>query len=603
MKERLEAYLKVESAGNAVFTDKGDTFACISTRAGAPQIWQRTISQGSWRQRSFGNERIWRISAHPQTGSILFCMDVGGNENEQIFMLAPDADAPVNLSQDPASRHYLAGLSCDGKTVVYSSNARTPETFDIWTMDIQTGEKRLVVQNSDHYNTPAAGGLSPDGRYVLYNKLLGASNSAMWMADLTTGATVKIPADDVVAAYDSPVWRSDSQGFYVLTDRNSEFAFVAYYDVKTAALTEVYRTDWDVENLALSADDRYLAMIVNADGYSALRILDTKTGALLNIPEPPKGVISYYETLDFSRDGHKLLFSLSSGKRPKDIWMLDLDADSLRRVTDSRMEGVDPDELVEPQLCRFQSFDGLSVPYWLYVPAGKKAEHIPLVIEIHGGPEGQEKPAFDAVIQYWLLQGIAVVAPNVRGSTGYGKTYQSLDDVEKRLDSVHDIDALVQHLIDTGVADEKAIAVMGMSYGGFMTLSCAARYPHRWACAVDTVGMYNLVSFLENTAPYRRSHRESEYGTLAHDRETLYRVSPISRIDDLTAPLMVIHGRNDPRVPFSETEQVVEHLRQKGVKVEFLPYDDEGHGIIKLKNKLDCYPKVAAFLRKNLGIE
>ena len=267
------------------------------------------------------------------------------------------------------------------------------------------------------------------------------------------------------------------------------------------------------------------------------------------------------------------------------------------------MQGIDRSTLIEPELCHYTSFDGLTVPYWFYLPNGKKPERVPLVIEIHGGPEGQEFPGFEPVIQYLLSEGIAVVAPNVRGSTGYGKTYHHLDDVEKRLDSVHDIDALVQHLIDTGVADEKAIAVMGMSYGGFMTLSCAARYPDRWACAVDTVGMYNLESFLENTAPYRRSHRETEYGTLEHDRETLRRVSPIAKIDDLTTHLMVIHGANDPRVPVTETEQVVQKLRNKGVEVDYLRYEDEGHGIVKLKNKLDCYPKVAAFLKKHLGLE
>jgi dipeptidyl aminopeptidase/acylaminoacyl peptidase len=211
-------------------------------------------------------------------------------------------------------------------------------------------------------------------------------------------------------------------------------------------------------------------------------------------------------------------------------------------------------------------------------------------------------PSFNDFIQHLVSEGIAVVAPNVRGSTGYGKTYTHLDDVEKRLDSVRDIDSLVSHLVSAGIAHKDKLAVMGTSYGGFMTLSCAARYPDLWACAIDTVGMYNLVTFLENTAPYRRPHRESEYGSLEKHRELLERVSPAAKIHNITAPIMIIQGRNDPRVPVTEAEQAVAALRALGRTVEYLCYDDEGHGIIKLKNRLDCYPRMAAFLKKYLRV-
>lgn len=208
---------------------------------------------------------------------------------------------------------------------------------------------------------------------------------------------------------------------------------------------------------------------------------------------------------------------------------------------------------------------------------------------------------YTPLTQYLVQQGFHVVAPNIRGSVGYGKTYHHLDDVEKRLDSVHDVACLVEHLVTEGIADPKRIAVMGASYGGYMTLACITNYPDLWAAAVDTVGMSNLETFLENTAEYRRAHRESEYGTLAHDRETLRRVSPIHKVDRITAPLMVIHGANDPRVPVSEAEQIVSSLRSRGVPVKYLRYEDEGHGLSKLKNKLDCYPQVAAFLKEHLG--
>ena len=246
----------------------------------------------------------------------------------------------------------------------------------------------------------------------------------------------------------------------------------------------------------------------------------------------------------------------------------------------------------------------LEVPYFLYVPKGKQLHDLSVMISIHGGPEGQSRPNLSGkeFLQYIVSQGIAVVEPNVRGSIGYGKMYSHLDDVEKRLDSVKDIESLVKHLIDTGIANAKRISVMGTSYGGFMTLSCAARYPELWCCAVCTVGMFNLVTFLENTAPYRRPHRESEYGTLAHDRETLFNVSPVAAVDGIRGPLMIIHGRNDPRVPVSEAIQTMDYIKGRGVDAQMLIYEDEGHGVNKLKNKLDCYPKMLEFVKKYMQL-
>mgnify|MGYP004515172453 FL=1 len=330
-------------------------------------------------------------------------------------------------------------------------------------------------------------------------------------------------------------------------------------------------------------------MTVNEDGYYKLHIFDLEGNCEVNAPQPPAGAVSSYGTLSWSPAAHRLLFTLSSGKRPENVWLLDLDKDVLRPLTYSDLHGLSADMLAEPQLLHFRSFDGLEVPFWLYVPHGAERKNLPVVVEIHGGPEGQELPTFTPFIQYLVGEGIAVAAPNVRGSTGYGKTYTHLDDVEKRLDSVKDIGSLVDYLVGEGIADPARMAVTGMSYGGFMTLSCATRLPDRWCCAIDTVGMYNLETFLENTAEYRRAHRESEYGSLAHHREILRAVSPIAKIDDIQAPLMVIQGRNDPRVPAEEAEQVVGTLREKGHAVEYLCYEDEGHGITKLKNQLDCY--------------
>lgn len=600
MNEKLKRYLKMTTERSPVWLDANETIAFIRHDASGTHIWKRRLAGGACEQCTFGDERVWNIKSVPETGDILYATDVGGNEREQIYLLRKGEKDPINLTDDPASRHFLGGLTRDGKMLAYACNARAKQTFDIWRKDVATGEARLVKEHCDNYNWPADDALSPDGRYILYNKLRGESNNPLWMTDLGNGASVRIPADDRLSAETNPAWRHDGAGFYLLSDRGGDFLDVYYYDASSGEMEPAFQYGWDAERLALSADDRYLAVTVNEGGYTKLHVHDLQTLAEVNTIAPPRGVLSDYQQLSWSPKGHKLLFTLSSGRRPEGIWLLDFDAESLCRVSDDAVAGEDQASLVEPLPGRFASFDGLEVPYWLYVPAGKKPENLPIVIEIHGGPEGQEMPSFNDFIQYLVSEGVAVVAPNVRGSTGYGKAYSHLDDVDKRLDSVRDIESLVAHLVSGGIANREKIAVTGTSYGGFMTLSCAARYPELWACAIDTVGMYNLVTFLENTAAYRRPHRESEYGSLAKHRDVLERVSPAAKIGDISAPIMIIQGRNDPRVPVTEAEQAVAALRSLGRTVEYLCYDDEGHGIAKLKNRLDCYPRMAAFLKKYL---
>lgn len=600
--DKLESLLRAGTSRSAVWLDEDRTIAYIKTGAAGPQLWEMDIETGEKKRRTFGDERIWAIDSQPATGTIIFGMDEGGNECEQIYLLEKDSKEPHALTSSPKTRHFVGGLAADGKTVAFASNERTPETFDIWTMDAKTGEKKMVLQNSDHYNWPAKNALSPNGRYMLYNKLLGESDNALWMVDLTTGKAVRVPGDDRISAETNPAWLSDSSGFYLVTDRDAEFKYACFYDIASGKMEKAFSYDWEVELLAVSGDDKYVAVTVNEGGYVDLHIYERSTGREINVPHTPKGVVSTYSHLRWSQKGHKLLFTFSSGKRPENIWLLDVDADCVKALESSDLGSVKAEELCEPVPMEFTSFDGLKVPFWLYVPQGSTGKDMPLVVEIHGGPEGQEMPDFTPFIQYLVSEGIAVAAPNVRGSTGYGKTYTHLDDVEKRLDSVKDIESLVDYLVKEHIADKDKMAVTGMSYGGFMTLSCAARLPKLWCCAIDTVGMYNLETFLENTAEYRRAHRESEYGSLAHHREILRAVSPIAKVGDIEAPLMVIQGRNDPRVPAEEAEQVVDTLRRSGHTVEYICYEDEGHGVSKLVNQLDCYPKMAAFLKKNMGL-
>lgn len=595
MSDILKSFLTAPESHSPLYLNE-QLIMYTSNKSGDTQLWEKNLANGEEIQLTHGKERVFGQHADRDTETLVFSMDVGGNENAQVFMLKKGMKEPKHLTSNNKVRHMIGGIK--GKRLVVAENERDEQSFDISVIDLDSGEKTTVLINRDHYNWPSS--LSPDGRFLTYNKLKGESDNALWMVDTYTGQSLRIAPDERISAETQACWLPDSSGFYLLTDRVGEFISLAFYQVEDASFQLVKSYDWDVQSLAVTGEGKYLAVIKNVDGYSELQVYEREGMKEVALPPLPKGVYAPYSTMDAI--GSKLLFSISLPQEPENIYQLDLANKKLEQLTFNTVANTDKDSMVKPQLLRFSSFDGLHVPFFLYVPKGKEASNLPVMIDIHGGPEGQEMPAFNPFLQYMLAEGIAVVAPNVRGSTGYGKTYTHLDDVEKRLDSVRDIEELVKFLVKQGIADEKRIGVMGVSYGGFMTLSCAARLPRLWACAIDTVGMFNLVTFLENTAPYRRLHRESEYGSLEKNRQLLYDVSPVSKVDDILAPLMVVHGANDPRVPVGEAEQVVQRLKDRGVQVEYLLYADEGHGISKLKNKLDCYPKMASFIKKHLKI-
>ena len=401
---------------------------------------------------------------------------------------------------------------------------------------------------------------------------------------LETGEWVEIAPHDDEAYVGPPGWLPDGGSFLFATSAGRDTAAIARHDVAAGTWEVVLESPWD---LAALVDDAGANLLVheNEDGYSRLELRDPATLELRHeVPLPGRGVVS--DTV-FSGDGRLLAFHFSSSLEPGDIWLHDTVSGETRRLTTSPSE-VPRSHLVEPELHRFESFDGESVPVYLYEP--EDGYPVPVVIWIHGGPESQLRPTWNALHQYFIARGFAVAAPNVRGSTGYGKRYEHLDDVEKRLDSVRDLAALHDWLETRRGIDASRAVLFGGSYGGYMVLAGLAFHAERWAAGVDIVGISSLVTFLENTSAYRRAYREREYGSLERDRELLESVSPISRIDEIRAPLFIIHGANDPRVPLSEAEQLHRELVERGVPSELVVYEDEGHGLGKLKNRLDAYP-------------
>jgi dipeptidyl aminopeptidase/acylaminoacyl peptidase len=343
--------------------------------------------------------------------------------------------------------------------------------------------------------------------------------------------------------------------------------------------------------------------VTNTDGYSLLEIFDVSNGwearQSLLTPTLPGGIVA--ETV-WSHDGARLALTFVTPDDAPDVWVWDEVAGVVWRATQSSLGGIPRQTFVNPSLIHYPTFDGREIPAFLYLPHDKQ-QGLGVVISVHGGPESQARPIFSPVIQYLVSCGYGVLTPNVRGSTGYGYEYQSLDDVRLRMDSVKDLQYAALWLHDSGIADPGRIAVMGASYGGFMVLAAVTNYPDLWAAGVEIVGIANFVTFLENTGSWRRKLRESEYGSLEHDREFLEQISPIRLVNRITTPMFVVHGANDPRVPVGEAEQIVSALRARGVPVEYLRFEDEGHGLVKRSNRLIAYPAIADFLNQHLGAQ
>ncbi len=606
----IARYLNARTAYWPTFSADGCHVAFLTDITGLPQVWQVAVPMGqsepTWPdQLTFGGDRVLDAHYSPVPGDerLIFARDVGGNENAQIYLLPGDGSEELSLTVGhEAAMHSFGAWSRDGERILYAANRRDAGLFDLYLQRLD-GEAHLVWQNeTPGYLTNVR--FSPDGRRAAVTRMQGSFDHELFEVDLASGEARQLLAVEEDVRYVACEYAADGRALYLDTDLGADYLYIARLDLESGALDRLAAPDWDCEAMCVSPDGCRLAYAVNVNGARELGVLDLGTGATYQrtpVADTP-GILADGH-LVFSPDGQRVAFSLTTATQTADVHLWDVEEDVVWPVTRSSHGGIPCERFVAPELVRYPTFDHdedgdvRQIPAWFYAPA-KAHPPFPVVILVHGGPEGQYSPGFHSVIQYLLASGYAVLAPNVRGSTGYGKAYSHLDDVEKRMDSVADLARAAHWLRDQPQIDGERIVVYGGSYGGFMVLSALTTYPDLWRAGVDIVGISSLVTFLENTSDYRRAHREAEYGSLARDREFLEEIAPINHVDRISAPLMVIHGANDPRVPLSEAEQLVAALEARGVPVEFLVFDDEGHGVVKLKNKLVAYPAIVAFLER-----
>jgi dipeptidyl aminopeptidase/acylaminoacyl peptidase len=529
--------------------------------------------------------------------TLLFTEDRDGNEKTQIYRIGTAAGStPEALTDNPNAIHHFAAMR--GTELLYASNERDAGLFDTYIKDVATGQKRMV------YKAEAPGiyprGFSKDGQSLLLSRSYSNGHNDLLLLDLASGKTRNLTSHLGEAKFSNTRWVRNNS-LTLLTDAGRDKENVAVFNLDTGKLKYVTNAKWDAETVRYTRDSRYRVTCLNEDGYSRFHVYDRTQKHEVALRNMPDGQVV---AQDFAPDGKSMVFCLSQSTQPSSLWRLDLQSGEVKPFMPTPGPLPSLQGTVAPQLVRYSTFDGKQIPAFLYTPGGPTdpAQHhaYPTVVYVHGGPEGQHRPAFDSTVQYLVSRGFQVLAPNVRGSKGYGRAYSHADDVDKRMDSVEDVASAARWLSDTGRADRDEIAVMGGSYGGYMTLAQLAFHPELWAAGVDIVGMSNLETFLRNTGAWRRANREAEYGSLSRDLELLRRVSPLNSVDRIEAPLMVIQGANDPRVPQSEADQIVEHVRGKGGVAEYLLFKDEGHGIAKRPNRVKAYTAAADFLSEHL---
>ena len=601
----IERYLNVHSAFGASFRADG-TLSFRMDTTGTPQVW--TVPEaGAWpTQRTFYDERVTFASPSPERAETVFGMDDGGDERGSLFRL--DDEGRITELTQPDAKHRWGGWSHDGDRIAFASNRREESVFDVYVRprDGTDGDARRLLEGDGWLSVA---GWSPDDSRLLVHEARSNVDTDVYVLDIESGALAALtgegfPGDgntgDEAVRYKSLSWGPDGEYVYCCSDRDGDTLSLVRLDADDGGLeTVVDGGTWNVDGVAIDDGTGRIAYSRNVDGYTELTVGDLDGGRIDPRPDPelPAGLAG---GVAFDDGADRFAVTVTTDTHNANVYVVDIETGAAERWTQAPTAGIPESTFVESDPVRYGTFDGREIPGYLSVPETVPEGGAPTIVDVHGGPESQRRPSFSALKQYLLAHGYAVFEPNVRGSTGYGREYAALDDVEKRMDAVADVEAAAAWLADRSEVDGDRLIVKGGSYGGFVALAALTEYPDVWAAGVDVVGIANFVTFLENTGSWRRALREAEYGSLEDDRELLESISPINSMDRIEAPLFALHGENDPRVPVGEARQVAEAAEAAGVPVETLVFEDEGHGISKRENRIEAYAAIVEFLDRHV---
>ncbi len=601
-------FLQVREAEKPSLSPDGSRLAFKSRITGTPQLWVVGAAGGWPRQLTFG-ESITFHQWSPAGDWILYGVDRGGDEREGFYLISPDGSRERELLAPSEAFRAFGAFSRDGGRIAYATTEPGGVDFDVHVLEVESG-KDLKVHRGEGGLFPVS--WRPDGGALILTQTRGEDAHEVFLLDLDGGRleTLFQPADR--SSYESFAWQAGGSGFYVVTNQDRDFQGLAYYGVEEGKLSYLPESHLppsggtpghDVEAAALSDDGRVLVWTTNAAGYSVLHARDLTADKSIATPELPRGT---YE-IGFAARSPAVAIYVETPRIPGDVWVWRTDTGKVDRATRSSTAGLDLERMVEPEHLSFKARDGVTIHGLLYLPTGPTDPGVkpPLVLAVHGGPTGQSRPKFNGPHQYLLTRGIAVFDLNFRGSTGYGKRFARLNDLRLREGEIHDLADAVEWLGRTGRVDPSRAAVMGGSYGGYLTMAALTRLPEVFASGVAFVGVANWLTALEGASPQLKASDRLEYGDVddPEDREFFRLISPLTHIAGVRAPAMVLHGANDPRDPVTESDQFVRAIREHGGEVEYLRFPDEGHSIRKLSNRIIAYRRIAAFLERTLEVE
>lgn len=588
MADELEAQVarmaKIGWCYSPSFSPDGKRVAFISDLNGTPQVWI-VPAEGGWPELITSlDDQVQQVSWSPAGAWLAFSLAPGGGMNQQVYLVHPDGTELHRLTDGGKENNWLGCWTHDGRSLALTSNRRDASAMDAYLVNVESGELRLVAENQ---GMGMLTDVSRDGRYGILYRMESRSDDNLFLLDLSTGKTTLLTPHEGPGSFEEGKFAPDGRTIYLLSNKERELIAFARVlldqDGKPGEIEVIAgREDAELSSFEMSEDGTTAVLLWNVSGRNELAFLNLATLQHTSGPTLPGELVS---SLSWSKDGRLLALAVSGATLPRNIWVYERTAQQFRQITDSPHAGIDLATLVRPELVHFTAHDGLALSGWLYRSASSGTPGA-LVIDFHGGPEGQAQPSFNYIYQALIAQGIAVLAPNVRGSSGFGKTFVNLDNGPLRFDALKDIKACVDYAIATGIAHPQQIGIMGGSYGGYMTMAGLTEYPDLFAAGANLFGIVNFETFFAHTEPWMAAVSTLEYGDPRTQADLLRELSPIHKIDRVKAATIVLHGANDTNVPVVEAEQVVESLRQQGVPVEYVLFPDEGHGFTKTPNRI-----------------
>lgn len=584
------------SGSSISFDDKTILFS--SNKTGVYNAYTIPVASGEPTQLTDSQDQsIFAISFFPDDYRLLYRSDKGGNEIYHIY-LRNDDGTTKDLTPDENARAVFYGWSYDEKSFFYGCNKRDSKFMDIYEMDIASFASELFYQNEMGLEL---GDISNDRRYIAFSKPTTTNNSDMYLFDQATKVLRHLTPHEGDVIYSPVTFSVDSKKLYYLTDEGSEFTYLKSYDIESAAAEKVQEAAWDVMYAYFSRNGKYRVVGINNDARTEIRVHDTATNQPIELPRLPDGEIT---SVSISKSERLMAFYVNGSKAPNNLYVYDFATQRHRRLTDTMNPEIDNKDLVEAHIVRYPSLDGVQIPAILYKPLQiKSAEKAPALVWVHGGPGGQSRIGYSPLIQYLVNHGYMVIAVNNRGSSGYGKTFFKMDDLKHGEDDLADCVEAKKFLATTGYVEANKIGIIGGSYGGYMVLAALAFRPEEFAVGVDIFGVSNWLRTLKSIPPWWESFREALYKELGNpetDEAYLRRISPLFHADKITKPLIVLQGANDPRVLKVESDEIVESVRKNNVAVEYIIFDDEGHGFVKKENQIRGYQAILDFLDKHL---